>query len=122
MPLSVEGVNRMLRGITDGTLQLHLHTAMPPTVSNRVTGSGYAAVDIEDTAWTLTTTGGVRRISNTDRISFPTPGGTWGTAAYLALWDGATLLWWDDITTFQATANGAVSIPPGGVAFGLAAS
>lgn len=108
-------------GLVSGAIQASLHTTTgAPRSSNQITGSGYVPVSIPSGAWRQTTPqAGVRRLSNRATINFPTPGGAWTRAVWLALWngaptsDGSNLLMRADIADFTAARDGAVQFLPG---------
>lgn len=86
MALAEAGADRILEGIVAGTLYVALHSAAP-TATNQVAGAGYQPVTIAAADWTLSTVGSMRRIANTDAVSFPTPGADWTQPTHVALWD-----------------------------------
>lgn len=115
------GIDQLLRlGGLMGTLHVALHTADPPTGTNEITGTGYATVSIPSTGWQLTTPStGVRRLSNSGIVRFPTPGGAWSRARAVGVWTAASasgsLLHHQAVSDFTAARDGALNLLRGGL-------
>ena len=86
-------VNNMLaaaRGASVSTFQTRvaLHTAAP-TQGNELSASGYSGEQtVAAGGWTLTTSGGKRRMRNNAKISFGDPTGAWAPTR-IGIWNGA---------------------------------
>ncbi len=75
-----------------------------------VTGGGYLRVTVTNntTNWPAAT-GATAAKSNGTVITFPTASASWGTVVAFGIIDAASagnLLWWGDLTTSKAIANG----------------
>ena len=79
-----------LDAIVSGTLYVHLHTSDPPSLTNSITGTGYAPVEVIG-GWTASSEGAFRVRSQTAHVHFPTPGDDWDRIAAIGLWDRASL-------------------------------
>ena len=90
MPFTAAGATRMLDGMLAGDHYVHLHTALPATSANVITGPGYAGV-LADGGFVAEALGLIRRRKNRRDAQFPTPGGAWTRGAAIALWDRANI-------------------------------
>lgn len=124
---SVYAADLQLDALIGGeTRYITVHTDAVPTAANEQNGNGYARRTVASDRWTRSTVAGFRRLSNTDRIDFPSPTGTGWPAGSLACWTGppgtagANLLWYVDRAASPAAAN--VFVLPGAFAYELALS
>jgi hypothetical protein len=99
---------------TPGTsLYVALYTVAPTasTAGTEASGTSYARVQV--TAWNAASNG---LVDNTNIITFPTAGGSWGTIAAGSVMDALTvgnLLFFDDFTGVAVSTGGVFSIAAG---------
>ena len=115
--LTSAGIDRMFKsGLFSAEITVSLHTASPPTDSNKQTGDWYSDVKVAAGNYSYSDKSGYRRVVTSIGILFgrlPDPPPTAPT--HVAIKVGSTLLWYGDVTFTGYAASRLLEIPSGGI-------